>query len=193
MEAWGVGHHSGHGQKPVWQGVMLVTTIAVLVVVVLPVTALVYGKANHDGWPINQCQWREHPAGPGCGVYRSHNEDQNGVIRGTDRNDELLGGHGDDTVYGGPAGDVIWGDFWPCCQPSGQDDHMYGGPGNDWIYASHGTNYINAGPGNDTIKAHFGRGGFIDCGPGNDVVFVSHKSKPHYTIRNCERISFAVE
>jgi Ca2+-binding RTX toxin-like protein len=174
-------------------GGVLATAIALLLIPLLASTALVYGKASHAAWPTNNCRWRHHPSGPGCGVYRSHNRDQDGVIQGTRRSDELLGGHGNDTIEGGPAGDVIWGDFRPCCQPANQQDHLDGGLGNDFIYASHGTNDIEGGPGNDVIHAHFGRGGSIDCGPGNDLLFLSHRSKPRYRVRNCERISFAVE
>jgi Ca2+-binding RTX toxin-like protein len=164
-----------------------------LLALLVPSAAVVYGKASHAAWPTNDCSWRKHRPGPGCGVYRSHNRNQDGAIAGTSRSDELLGGHGDDTVEGGPAGDVIWGDFRPCCQPTGQNDHLHGGLGNDFIYASHGWNEIDGGPGNDVVHAHFGRGGVIDCGSGNDLVFLSHRSKPHYRVRNCERTSFAVE
>jgi hypothetical protein len=171
-------------------GSALVAAITLLLLLVLLSTAAVYGKASHAGWPTNDCRWRKHPHGDGCGVYRSHNKNQDGVIRGTDRSDELLGGHGNDVVLGDAAGDVIWGDFWPCCQPTGQSDHLDGGGGNDFVYASHGTNEIVGGPGNDVIHAHFGQGGSIDCGSGYDVLFVSHKTKRRYSASACERISF---
>src|SRR5207244_905691 len=79
-------------------GGVLATAIALLLVTVLASTALVYGKASHAAWPTNNCRWRHHPYGAGCGVYRSHNRDQDGVMRGTGRSDELLGGHGNDTI-----------------------------------------------------------------------------------------------
>jgi hypothetical protein len=161
-----------------------------VLVAVLFSAALVHGKASHAGWPTNDCQWRKHPPGPGCGVYRSHNRNQDGGIRGTDRIDELLGGHGSDAIRGRSSGDVIWGDFWPCCQPDGQRDSLRGGGGNDFIYASHGWNDIDGGEGNDVIHAHFGRGGSVDCGSGYDVLFVSHRTKPLYKRSDCERISF---
>jgi hypothetical protein len=167
-----------------------IIAIAVLLIPIVVSTGVVYGKASHDGWPTNDCHWRKHHPGPGCGVYRSHNRNQDGVIRGTVRIDELLGGHGNDTITGGPAGDVIWGDFWPCCQPAGQADHLDGGDGNDFIYASHGWNGIDGGSGNDVIHAHFGQGGSIDCGSGYDVLFVSHKTERRYSDHNCERVSF---
>jgi hypothetical protein len=170
--------------------VLLAAAAVVLLFGVLLSTALVYGKASHAGWPTNNCSWREHPRGPGCGVYRSHNKNQDGPIRGTDRIDELLGGHGSDAIRGRSSGDVIWGDFWPCCQPAGQHDQLRGGDGNDFIYASHGANEIDGGGGNDVIHAHFGTGGSVDCGPGYDVLFVSHKSKRLYSAHDCERISF---
>ena len=144
------------------------------------VTGLVYGDASHDGWPDTV-------------TYKSHPDDQNGVIRGTNRSDELLGGHGNDTIYGRGAADVLWGDFKPCCQPGSQHDRLNGGGGNDFIYASHGANDINGGRGNDTIHAHYGRSGSIDCGSGNDLLFLSHRSKPHYRISNCERTTFKHE
>jgi Ca2+-binding RTX toxin-like protein len=169
---------------------MLAVAIPLVLSGVLLTTASVYGKASHAGWPTNDCNWRKHPAGPGCGVYRSHNRNQDGPIGGTSRSDELLGGHGHDAVRGGSGGDVIWGDFWPCCQPDGQSDQLDGGDGNDYIYASHGANQIIGGSGNDVIHAHFGRGGSIDCGSGYDVLFVSHKTKRRYRAHDCERITF---
>jgi RTX calcium-binding nonapeptide repeat (4 copies) len=153
---------------------------AVLLIVLVPLAGIVYGKASHEGWPDTV-------------VYKSHAKDQDGVIDGTNRSDELLGGHGNDTIYGGGSADVIWGDFKPCCQPETQQDRLYGGPGKDFIYTSHGFNDVTGGAGNDTVHAHFGRGGTVDCGTGSDLLFVSHRSKPHYRIRHCERISFKHE
>jgi Ca2+-binding RTX toxin-like protein len=155
-------------------------TIGAMLVSALVSAPLVYGDASHEGWPDTV-------------VYKSHPNDQSGVIRGTSRSDELLGGHGNDSIWGRADGDVIWGDFKPCCQPESQYDSLNGGAGRDFIYASHGTNTITGGPGNDTIHAHFGRGGSIDCGPGKDLLFLSHRSKPHYRIRNCERKTFKHE
>jgi hemolysin type calcium-binding protein len=183
------------------QSMGFTAALALLLASFLASAALVYGKADHDGWPTNKCDYRtspdesgaRHGEGPGCGVYRSHNEDQNGVLRGTNRIDELLGGHGDDLIYGRDAGDVIWGDFWPSDQPGGQLDRLYGGDGEDFIYVSHGTNRIEGGSGDDTIRAHFGRGGTIDCGSGNDKLHLSKRSKQRYSIQNCERIDFKPE
>jgi hypothetical protein len=170
---------------------ILATAVAMLIALLLTSETTVHGKASHDGWPTNDCNWRKkHRPGPGCGVYRSHHRDQDGPISGTERTDELLGGHGHDIIDGGGAGDVIWGDFKPCCQPSGQRDQLRGGWGNDYIYASHGFNDIDSGPGNDVVHAHFGRGGSVDCGSGYDVLYVSHRSKPRYRERNCERTRF---
>ncbi len=173
-----------------------VGAIAALLLV-LASAATVYGDASHEGWPTNKCNYRtapdhtgaRHGRGPGCGVYRSHNEDQNGVLEGTGEIDELLGGHGDDLIYGRGAGDVIWGDFRPSDQPASQIDKLYGGDGNDFIYVSHGTNRVFGGDGNDTIRAHYGRGGTIDCGSGNDRLHLSHRSERRYdSVKNCERI-----
>lgn len=110
------------------------------------------------------------------------------VVTTTPGHNELLGGHGNDTLFAGPWGDVLWADYKPSHQPSTQVDRVFGGPGRDFIYASHGTNTIDAGPGDDYVKAHFGRGS-IDCGPGNDVLFISRRAQRHFTIVNCERIS----
>ena len=160
---------------------MIVAAFAALFTLLAFSAALVHGDASHDGWPETV-------------TYKSHPDDQNGVLRGTRRSDELLGGHGNDTIYGRGAADVIWGDFKPCCQPSSQHDRLFGGRGNDFIYASHGRNEIHAGAGNDTIHAHYGaRGGSIDCGSGNDILFVSHKRKSHYGIGNCERLTYRHE
>jgi hypothetical protein len=101
---------------------------------------------------------------------------------------ELLGGHGNDLIFAGPWGDVIWGDYKPSGQPTTQHDTIVGSKGRDHIYASHGHNTIRAGGGNDWLKAHWGRG-LIDCGGGRDVLYVSRRAKPHYVIRNCERVS----
>ncbi|HST56225.1 MAG TPA: hypothetical protein VLJ42_10095 [Solirubrobacteraceae bacterium] len=103
--------------------------------------------------------------------------------------DELLGGHGNDRIYAGPEGDVLWGDYKPSSQPTTQTDHLFGGPGNDFIYASHGINDIDTGPGRDIVHAHFGRGR-ITCGSSATIVFLSHKSRPHYRLTGCKRISY---
>jgi Ca2+-binding RTX toxin-like protein len=122
------------------------------------------------------CQQQFVPAGEGF------------VMPSEPRHNELLGGHGNDTIYAGPMGDVLWGDYKPSGQPSSQRDLLVGGAGRDLIYASHGTNTIQAGAGDDWLKAHFGRG-TIDCGPGRDVLYVSRKAQRQYRIRGCETIS----
>src|SRR4051794_5195750 len=109
-------------------------------------------------------------------------------LHGTQRSDELLGGHASNSIWGGSRADVIWGDYKPCCQPTSQFDHLYGGAGDDFIFASHGTNYIDAGAGDDWVKAHWGRG-VIDCGPGHDVLYISRRNRPLYRVRRCETIS----
>jgi Ca2+-binding RTX toxin-like protein len=153
--------------------IVAATTLAAL----LAGAAVAPANTSHEGWPEID------------GVLKMHKQDQSSAIRGTDKSDELLGGHGNDTLYGRGAADVLWGDYKPSGQPTTQFDHIYGGDGDDFIYASHGRNTIDAGPGKDTIHAHFGRGS-IDCGPGNDTLFISHKSKKGYKIKNCETISY---
>jgi Ca2+-binding RTX toxin-like protein len=110
------------------------------------------------------------------------------VVAETGRHNELLGGHGSDQIFAGPNGDVLWGDYKPSGQPGAQSDLLVGGPGRDFIYASHGTNTIQAGGGDDWIKAHFGHGS-IDCGGGSDLLFISRRAQKRYVIRGCERIS----
>jgi Ca2+-binding RTX toxin-like protein len=110
------------------------------------------------------------------------------VMTGRSGHNKLLGGHGSDTIHAGRWGDVIWGDYKPRGQPTSQHDRITGGNGRDHIYGSHGHNTIRAGGGNDWIKTHWGRG-LVDCGGGRDVLYVSRRARPHYVIRNCERIS----
>ena len=133
-------------------------------------------KTSHEGWPQID------------GVLRMDKHDRGRDLHGTQRSDELLGGHASNSIWGGSRADVIWGDYKPCCQPTSQFDHLYGGAGDDFIFASHGTNYIDAGAGDDWVKAHWGRG-VIDCGPGHDVLYVSHRNRPLYRVRHCETIS----
>jgi Ca2+-binding RTX toxin-like protein len=110
------------------------------------------------------------------------------VVTSRSGHNELLGGHGNDSLFAGPWGDVLWADYKPSGQPTTQVDHVSGGPGKDFIYASHGTNVIDAGPGADQVRAHFGRGS-VDCGKGRDTLFVSRRAQRHYVIRGCERVS----
>jgi Ca2+-binding RTX toxin-like protein len=140
-------------------------------------SATVSAQTSHAGWPRID------------GKLQINKDDGNDTLAGTRRSDELLGGHGSDTIYGRDRADVLWGDYKPSGQGTAQFDRLYGGAGADYIYASHGRNAIFAGAGNDTIHAHFGRGS-IDCGAGRDTLFISHRSKPGYKIRHCERISF---
>jgi len=87
---------------------------------------------------------------------------------------------------------VIWGDYKPCCQPNHQHDVLIGGRGRDHIYASHGFNRIQGGSGRDLIHAHFGRG-VINCGTGRDKVYISHRARPGYRIRHCEKLDYRPE
>jgi Ca2+-binding RTX toxin-like protein len=137
-----------------------------------------YGNTSHKGWPkIN-------------GDLLMHKQNQSGDIRATklNKHNELLGGHGNDNIYAGNAGDVLWGDYHASGQPETQVDHINGGPGRDFIYASHGLNYISSGGGRDVIHAHYGRGS-ITCSPQTQL-FISHKSRPHYTLKGCKKISY---
>jgi hypothetical protein len=171
--------------------------------------ATTHAKTSHEGWPRidgvllmnKQDQSRPLDARPGQDIFGRTDPSYScdGLHRNRScaspvgtvarpGNNKLLGGHGNDTIYAGNHGDVIWGDYKPSGQPSTQVDTLVGGPRKDFIYGSHGTNHIAAGGGNDYVKTHWGRGS-VDCGPGRDVLYVSRRARPHYAIRNCERIS----
>jgi Ca2+-binding RTX toxin-like protein len=156
---------------------LIAALAAALLAAAFALASLAVAKTSHDGWPEID------------GILKMHKQDEDGTIDGTGRSDELLGGHGDDTLNGGPAADVLWGDYKPSGQPASQWDHLNGGEGDDFIYASHGRNTIDAGPGKDYIKAHYGRG-TIDCGAGSDVLYISHRARKSYKIKNCEKISY---
>jgi Ca2+-binding RTX toxin-like protein len=135
-------------------------------------------STDHTGWPaIDGRHWSADGTGQ--------------TVIGTARSDELLGGGGNDRIYGRGASDVIWGTRLSRDNDTAQHDVLDGGAGNDFIYASKGRNDITGGPGDDVIHAHSGTGGTVNCGPGNDLVYLSHRSAPHYVLRNCERRSFA--
>jgi Ca2+-binding RTX toxin-like protein len=150
---------------------------AALAASLLP-AAVASGDTSHKGWPkIN-------------GDLKMHKADQDGELRATklDKHNELLGGNGDDAIYAGNVGDVLWGDYKPGGQPTTQVDHIHGGPGRDFIYASHGANFIYSGGGRDEIHAHFGRGA-IYCSP-KTILYISHRSQPHYHLHGCTRIRY---
>jgi hypothetical protein len=136
-------------------------------------------KTSHEGWPKID------------GDLIMHKLDESGPIRARKmhRHNELLGGHGNDVITGGHVGDVIWGDYKPVGQPETQVDRLNGGRGRDFIYASHGLNLIDTGPGRDVVHAHFGRG-TIRCRSRRTIVFISHRSRPHYRLSHCARISY---
>jgi Ca2+-binding RTX toxin-like protein len=154
--------------------------IAALVALLACFTAgTALANTSHAGWPKID------------GDLLMHKNDESGVIQAakTSRHNELLGGHGSDVIIGGDNGDVIWGDYKPGGQPATQVDQLNGGGGRDFIYASHGTNAIDTGPGSDVVHAHFGRG-TITCRSPRTIVFLSHRSRPHYRLSGCRRISY---
>jgi Ca2+-binding RTX toxin-like protein len=162
------------GRRPLLTAATLLATAASASLAV----GLAAAKTSHAGWPkIN-------------GLTIIHKLDQTTPMTGLqDKHNELLGGHGDDTIVAGRIGDVLWGDYKPSGQPTTQTDTIRGGAGKDFIYASHGRNIISTGGGADQIHAHFGRGS-ITCASTKATVFLSHKSKPHYKLHGCPRISF---
>jgi hypothetical protein len=140
--------------------------------VLLVAAPLALANASHIGWPKHFHKTVRNAS------------DSNRTIHGSSESDELLGGHGDDTILAGAGDDVIWGDYKPCCQPSGQHDVLDGGDGNDFIYTSHAHDKVTGGAGDDVIHALYGRG-TIDCGPGRDAVYVP-RPRSHYKYRHCE-------
>jgi Ca2+-binding RTX toxin-like protein len=151
--------------------------LALLAATLIAPGAVAIANTSHAGWPpidhleINKLDANETlTAVPGV-----HNE--------------LLGGHGNDTINGANAGDVLWGDYKPGGQPTTQVDRMTAGSGKDFIYASHGRNIIFTGGGADVVHAHYGHGE-IHCGSAQAIVYISHKSRPHYKLVGCKRISY---
>jgi hypothetical protein len=142
-------------------------------------TAVALGqKASHKEWPRID------------GKLVIHKHDEQTPLRGLrNKHNELLGGHRNDTITAGDVGDVMWGDYKPSGQPETQRDVITGGPGKDHIYASHGTNTIVTNGGADRVHAHYGRGS-ITCTTKQPLVFLSHRSKPRYTLHGCTRITF---
>ena len=63
------------------------------------------------------------------------------------------------------------------------------GNGDNFIYATDATNYVWTGTGKTMVHAHEG-GGVIHCQSPDVVVFLSHRSQPHYRLIGCKHISF---
>ena len=55
-----------------------------------------------------------------------------------------------------------------------------------------GSTASRADPEGDLIHAHFGRG-VINCGTGRDKVYISHRARHGYRIRNCEKLDYRPE
>ena len=159
---------------------LVIPTLVCVALLLACVAGPASAKISHAGWPRI------------TGDLLMHKLDESGPIVAVKlrRHNELLGGHGNDVITGGNIGDVIWDDFKPTGNTETQSDVLIGGGGRDFIYASHGHNDIDAGPGNDVVHAHFGTGGTINCGTGRDLVYVSHRSRPLYTLISCERVSY---
>jgi hypothetical protein len=154
------------------------TGLVLLAAALIP-GAVALASTSHAGWPVVARQDLQLNRTNVNGTLTAHPGVHN----------ELLGGHGNDTLVGADAGDVLWGDYNPGGQPTSQIDHINAGAGNDFIYASHGTNFISTGAGKDVVHAHYGRGR-IQCGSAATIVYISHKSRPHYKLVGCKRISY---
>jgi hypothetical protein len=142
--------------------------------------AAAQANTSHAGWPIVARQDEQINRTSANETLTAHPGVHN----------ELLGGNGNDTLIGGDLGDVMWGDYMPGAQSATQVDTMTGGAGNDFFYASHGKNVISTGGGKNVVHAHYGHG-TITCGSKSDIVFLSHKSRPHYKLVGCKHISYA--
>lgn len=154
----------------------VLTALAVLAA--LP--AIAVASTSHAGWPpIDKADIQINKTDVSPNTFTGH----------PGKHNELLGGHGDDTLIAAEIGDVLWGDYHPSGNGPNQTDTIKGGPGKDYIYASHGKNVITTGGGHDQVHAHFGRGS-ITCSNPKATVFLSHRSRPHYKLHNCPRISY---
>jgi len=147
----------------------------------LAAPALTSANTSHAGWPHidGKLVMDKGPAG------ESH------VLQGDpNRHNELLGGYGNDTIIGGSAGDVIWSDYHPSGQPAHQEAIIHAGNGPNFIYSNDTVNQVWTGDNPKTIvHAHFGSG-TIHCGSPKIIVYLSHKSRPHYRLPGCRRLSY---
>jgi hypothetical protein len=146
----------------------------------LALPAIAIASTSHAGWPPVARQDKQ---------INKDNVSPNTFTGHPGVHNELLGGHGDDTLIAADKGDILWGDYHPSGNTTKQHDTIKGGPGKDFIYASHGYNTISTGGGLDQVHAHYGSGK-ITCSNPKATVFLSHKSRPHYHLHNCPRISY---
>ena len=138
-------------------------------------------ETSHAGWPQDQClKMDKGPAGHThtlVGVAGVHNW--------------LLGGYGNDTLIGGDQGDVMWGDYHPTAKPAFQTAYIRGGNGRNFIYANDTVNYVWTGTNAQTVVHAYlpGTRGVIYCQSPGVVVYLSHRSQPHFHLHGCRHIS----
>jgi hypothetical protein len=66
---------------------------------------------------------------------------------------------------------------------------IHAGNGNNFIYATDTTNYVWTGTGATKVHASVG-GGVIHCQSSKVIVFLSHRSRPHYQLPGCRHLSY---
>ena len=66
---------------------------------------------------------------------------------------------------------------------------VHAGNGNNFIYATDTTNYVWTGKGRTMVHASVG-GGVIHCQSSRVIVFLSHRSRPHYRLPGCRHLSY---
>ncbi len=77
----------------------------------------------------------------------------------------------------------------PSSTPPPSVGTVHAGNGANFIYATDTTNYVWTGTGATKVHASVG-GGEIHCQSSRVVVFLSHRSRPHYKLFGCRHLSY---
>ncbi len=77
----------------------------------------------------------------------------------------------------------------PSSTPPPSVGTVHAGNGANFIYATDTTNYVWTGTGATKVHASVG-GGEIHCQSSRVVVFLSHRSRPHYKLLGCRHLSY---